>query len=357
MKIYQLVTTLGYGDAVGNHIIALKSAIEEIGYPTEIYTENIDKRLIAIGEILPADFLPDSSDIIIYHLATATDLNYKLRKFQCRKILIYHNITPPDFFSPYNKQAEKNCADGLRQAKFLADCVNYCMPVSGFNAQDLRDMGYSCPCDIVPILIKFEDYLQNPDAQIIRQYSNQEVNIVFCGRIAPNKKQEDVILAFYYYKKYYNPDARLFLVGSYSGMEIYQRRLEAFCRKLRLSDVIFTGHISFDKLLAYYRIADIFLCMSEHEGFCVPLVEAMYFGIPIIAYDSSAIAETLGGSGLLVQEKNPLMIAGIMNRLVNDVIFRAAIVSDEKERLKYFEPSEIKKSFTKYLKKFINSTC
>lgn len=354
MKIYQLVTTLGYGDAVGNHILALKSAISEMGYKTEILAEYIDKRLEHEGQILAENFEVDKSDIIIYHLATATDLNYKLCKFPCKKILIYHNITPPQFFSPYDKQAEENCANGLTQTRMLADKIDYCMPVSEFNRQDLINMGYKNPSDVIPILIKFEDYLTPPSQEVIEKYKDSPANIVFLGRIAPNKKQEDVILSFYYYKKYYNPDAKLFLVGSYGATDLYKKRLTEFCKILELDDVYFTGHISFDKMLAYYRIADVFLCMSEHEGFCVPLVEAMYFKIPIIAYDSSAVKDTLGGSGILFHNKNHLVIAGMINKVMTDVSFKNTVINQEQIRLNAFQPDVIKKQFAIKLNAFIN---
>lgn len=353
MTIYQIVTTLSYGDAVGNHILALKSAIQEIGYKTEVLAERIDQRLGHEGRNINENFKTEKDDIIIYHLATATDLNYRLCKFPCRKILIYHNITPPYYFSIYDKQVEKNCITGLNQVKMLADKIDYCLPVSEFNKQDLINMGFRCPIDVVPILIKFEDYNQAVDQTILKQYSDDLTNIIFVGRIAPNKKQEDVILSFYYYKKYYNPNARLFLVGSYNGMEKYHDRLLDFCKRLNLSDVYFTGHISFDKMLAYYQIANVFLCMSEHEGFCVPLVESMYFNIPIIAYNSSAIKETLGGCGILLHNKNYLETAGIINKVVSDPELASAIVAKEKKRLKDLNPKKIKKQFSILLQSFI----
>ena len=111
---------------------------------------------------------------------------------------------------------------------------------------------------------------------------------------------------------------RLFFVGKYAGMEAYYEQLKRYVEALDLKDVYFTGHIKFDEILAYYRTADVFVCMSEHEGFCVPLVEAMYFGVPIVAYDSSAIADTLGNGGILTEDKDPKLVAEIINRLVQD---------------------------------------
>ena len=170
---------------------------------------------------------------------------------------------------------------GIKAAKRLAKTADYAIAVSEYNKQDLIRLGFTCDIEVLPILIPFEDYEKKPNAGVLRRYDDDYVNILFTGRIVPNKKQEDVIETFYYYKKYINPKSRLILAGSYVDVGKYHEKLELFARKLGLADVIFTGQIRFDEILAYYRLADVFLCMSEHEGFCVPLVEAMYFDVPM----------------------------------------------------------------------------
>ena len=218
------------------------------------------------------------------------------------------------------------------------------------------DSGYSCSIDILPILIPFQDYEKKPDQKIIRTYTQDGyTNILFTGRIAPNKKQEDIIRIFYFYKKRYNCKSRLFLVGSYGGMERYYQRLQDYVDMLHLEDVYFTGHIRFEEILAYYKIADAFVCMSEHEGFCVPLVEAMYFGVPILAYDSSAVADTLGGSGFLTDTKDPLVNAGVLDRILRDEDLQKSILAKEKERLRDFENDTVTKEFERCLHTFLQS--
>ena len=183
-----------------------------------------------------------------------------------------------------------------------------------------------------------------------------KVNILFTGRIAPNKKHEDVIRSFYYYKKYFNQNARLIFVGNYNGFEPYYNRLCKYVSKLHLEDVIFTGHIKFNEILSYYNVADVFVCMSEHEGFCVPLVEAMEFEVPIVAYDSTAISDTMGNGGILIKEKNAIEVAALINQLCNDEEMRSQIVAEQRERLRIFDYEVIKKkivdSLSRYLEKF-----
>lgn len=356
MKIIQLLPTISFGDAVSNDAIAIKNVIKELGYNTNIYAENIDRRLPKkTAEFV--DYMPKlkKEDIIIYHGSTGTDLNYNLKKYISKKIMIYHNITPPEHFKKYNINAYKLTLDGVNGIKNLSESIDYCLAVSDFNKSNLIDMGYKCPIDVRPILIPFDDYKKTPNKEVINKYKDDWVNIVFIGRIAPNKKQEDIIKIFHYYKTFINKKSRLFIVGSYNGMENYYNRLESYVKILGTEDIHFTGHIKFDEILAYYNIADIFLCMSEHEGFCVPLVEAMFFNIPIVAYNSSAIPYTLNNSGILLDDKSPELAAQIIDRVINDSDLKKHILKTQQERLEDFSYSKVKNMFISYLNKFINS--
>ena len=202
------------------------------------------------------------------------------------------------------------------------------------------------------ILIPFDDYKKKPSEKILSKYKDDGyTNIIFVGRVVPNKCQEDVIGSFNEYQKHFNPRSRLFIVGTF--METYFNRLKEYTERLGVKNVAFTGHCPFDEILAYYRLADLFLCQSEHEGFCVPLAEAMCFDVPVVAYDSSAIAETLGGSGFLLKEKDPLLTAGVMNRILTDSALRETIVENQRERLQDFQYDKVKALFWKYMDEFI----
>ena len=355
MRIIQMLTTVSYGDAVSNDAIAINDTLKKYGYSTGLYAENIDPRLPKkLATKIEAVPKLEKEDVILYHLSTGTDLNYKLSEYKGRKVIIYHNVTPNHFFKNYNENTRRLCAEGEKGLKYLAEYADYGLAVSEYNRQGMIEAGYTCKVDVLPILIPFDDYKKTPNKKVMQKYFGTEyTNILFTGRLAPNKKQDDVIRAFYMYKKYYNPKARLFIVGSYSGMEKYYRRLKEYVKELQLKDVFFTGHIKFDEILAYYHIADYFLCMSEHEGFCVPLVEAMLFQVPIIAYDSSAIGETLGGSGFLLKDKNPLQTAGVLDYLDRHPKVREQMIQDQMRRLQDFDHDHIEKQFVEYLEKFV----
>lgn len=354
MRVVQILPVLSFGDAVGNDAINLKAALQRAGYDTELYAAIIDERL-PDGTAKQFDMLEElkEDDIVLYHLSTGHELNYKIEKLGGRKIIRYHNVTPAEYFRRYNRNVYYGCMQGIQAAKHLAKVADYALAVSEYNKSDLLEYGYRCGIDVLPILIPFEDYEKKPNQKIIKKYSDGYTNILFTGRIVPNKKQEDIIDAFYYYKKYINSKSRLILVGTYAGIDKYHEQLEKYVRELGLKDVIFTGQVKFDVILAYYHLADVFLCMSEHEGFCVPLVEAMYFGIPIIARDTSAIAGTLGGSGLLLQDNDPIVAAEMINQVVENKTLRKQVVENQKVRLKDFQNEKVEKEFVRLIHEFI----
>ena len=353
MRIVQILPTLAYGDAIGNDTIALKNALNELGYETAIYAENIGagiKNKIALSlEKMPK---LTEQDVIIYHLSTGTVLNEKIAEYSAKKIIMYHNVTPPSFFENYDKYIYMINTWALEGVKFLANQADYCLADSELNKKELIKMGYTCDIDVLPILIPFDDYLKKPDAAIMQKYNDGCTNIIFTGRVVPNKKQEDVIKSFCYYKKYFDSTARLFIVGSFKETDTYYQKLQEYVYRLGVKDVFFTGHIRFDEILAYYKIADLFLCLSEHEGFCVPLVESMIFDVPIVAYNSSAIPSTLGGAGLLLESKDPVLVAGAMDRVIRNQKLREKIIENQRERLQDFRYEIIKEKFAEYLQKF-----
>lgn len=337
MRVMQMLPGIRYGDGVSNDALQIQRLLEEHGIASKIYAEHIGARLPE-DIVRPLTELPElnGEDLILYHGSTGSPLNYRLASFPAgRKVMIYHNITPPDFFHGYSDVNEENMREGYRGMRFLADRVDMCIADSAYNRDQLREMGYACPMEVCPILIPFSDYDAEPDRAVVEKYAGKDyVNFLFVGRIAPNKKQEDVIRAFYYYHKYYNPMSRLFLVGNYGGFESYYMRLLRYVGRLQLQDsVIFTGHISFREILGYYHIASVFVCMSEHEGFCIPVVEAMHFSLPVIAYQSSAVPETLGRGGICTPDKDGPVVAAIMDRVVRDARLREAMRQEQRKIL------------------------
>lgn len=352
MRIIQLLSTINYGDAVSNNALALHALLCRKGYRAEIFAAACGKNISA-GIVKSVEKLQvQSEDVLIYHFCIGHILNRQFAEYRCRRVLIYHNVTPPKFYRGINSAWEQSCLAGVRDIQFLVDKVEYCLADSEFNKTDLLKLGFRCRIDVLPPVTPFEDYDKKKDEGIVSKYSDGKTNILFVGRIAPNKKFEDIIEAFAYYKKYFDEGARLFLVGNYTGMERYYEKLKYYVEFLKVTDVFFTGHMKFEEILAYYGIADVFVCMSEHEGFCVPLVEAMYLQVPIIAYDSCAVSNTLGNGGLLLQEKKPLETAALIQKIVMDLDLRKSILDGACEQLKKFKTKKIEEQFLEYMQFF-----
>ncbi len=357
MNIYQIVDSLNFGDAIGNHIIAVKHVIESMGIPTAVYASTISPKIkeqntFSYGQLPKLAF----DDIIIYHMGSGSPLNLQVSEFPCRKILFYHNITPYHFFDIDNMNASENCRRGLSDIRKMCGKFDGYLCASEFSKRDMIQMGYDADLiQVMPIIVPFEDYEQTPDADMVQKLSDGMTNIVFVGRIAPNKKHEDLIRIFDCYQKHVRPNARLILAGSANADGMYFPDLQDYIRALDAQNIMFPGHISFPEILAIYKTADVFLCMSEHEGFCVPMLEAMTFSVPVIAYDAGAVPETLGGAGIVVDSKEPQFVAQVMERVVTDEALRGQLIAAERKRLEDFAYEKIKMQIVTYLQEFIDS--
>lgn len=355
MKIYQIVDTLNFGDAIGNDVVAIKHVIEEMGIETEIYANSIAEKVKEPGAYKFSNMPKiDDDDIVIYHMASGSAFNKMTAELNCRKIMIYHNITPFEFFTIDSIGASEVCRRGLNDMLEMKGKFTAYLADSHFNKSNMIDMGYAADkIDVIPVIIPFDDYKKTPDADMVKKLSDGVTNIVFVGRIAPNKKHEDLIRTFHYYKKNVNPNSRLILAGSANKGGMYYNDLLEYIDYLGVEDVIFPGHISFAEILAIYSTADVFLCLSEHEGFCVPLLEAMTFDVPIVAFASSAIPETIGGASVVVDNKDPVYLSKVIDGVINNEQLKKQIIEAQRKRLEDFRYEKIKVQLQNYINDFM----
>lgn len=353
MRIIQLLTCFACGDGIGNDVMEIDRIFRENNVNSMIYAGTVDPQIKMDNIDLAINF-PDlnEQDIVIFHFSIGTELCELVKHTNARVMMIYHNVTPAFFFHGYDEQLEKLCEAGIKQLYEIQHCIGYCMAVSEYNRNELIKMGYECKIDVQPIIIPFFQYNAKLSDKIVNICSKDKVNLLFVGRITPNKKQKDIISAFYEYKKI-NPESRLILLGSYRENDLYYQELDKYIKEIGLNDVIFTGHIPFDEILTYYSLADLFVCMSEHEGFCIPLLEAMHFNIPILAFASSAVTETIGGASIVVKDKNPQYIALWIDYILNHDDIRYDIVSRQKKRLEDFQYDKMKKCFWDKIKEYL----
>ena len=349
--IHQIVAGYANGDAISNEVRVMRTLFRSWGFDSQVYSEQ--KRILPElrGEARDlessrGDFRP--TDVVLLHLSIGSDVNDVFPALPGRKAILYHNITPPEYFRGVQEQTAHVLARGRQQAKALAGTAEVVMADSRFNAAEIAALGHANP-QVLPLVLDFSMLRAKPDRRILRQYRDGMANILFVGRCAPNKKIEDLLNAFYYFQRYVQPASRLIHVGSYAGMEQYHALLLTRSRELQLKNVELVGSVRQDELNAYYEVSRAFLCLSDHEGFCIPLLEAMAHDVPVVAYAAGAVPETLDGAGVLVGEKRFDLIAEVLGRVAEDEPLRAAILRGQRERLARYEKQDLAAGLKQFL--------
>lgn len=352
-KINQILPTISYGDAISNHVLEIKKILISWGYESEIYAQHIHPKLKGDVEVFTEYQNSSCDNILLFHYSIGSEITDFVRSLPDKKILIYHNITPYSYFHGINDTLVNLLKDGKRELGSFSDEVVLALGDSEYNREELESLGFK-NTGVLPIIIDFDKYAQKPTQKILDKFNDEHSNILFVGRISPNKKQEDIIKMFYFYKTHIDPKARLFLVGSYEGLEKYHEQLINLIKELNLNDVLITGKVDFKDLLSHYKVADVFISMSEHEGFCVPLLESMYFELPILAYNSTAIPYTLDGAGVTFNQKRYEEVAEMCHVLISNRQIRDQIINVQTNRLKMFEKSTIEQSLIEYIEQVIS---
>ena len=341
--IHQLLAGYTRGDVISNEARAMRGLFRGWDFASEIYAEpsSIHPALRRDGRpftALATDLGAD--DIVLLHLSIGSDVNDLFEKLPCRKIIRYHNVTPHHYFEMLAPRTAEILKRGRQQVSRLAGAADVNLAVSRYNAAELEAAGYAC-VGVVPIMLDFNSLDTAPDSKVLAANDDDRATILFVGRCAPNKAIDDVVRLFGCFQRHVAPGSRLLLAGATQGMEAYAGMVRMQARKLKLRDVHFLGSVTQSELAAYYRAADLFLCASEHEGFCIPLLEAMYFDVPVLAYAAAAVPETLDGSGVLFREKCAESVAEMMGRLLRDKALRQSVLEGQRRRLARYSTRDL----------------
>ncbi len=331
--VHQLLAALSYGDAISNEALAIQAHLRRLGHASDIFAEGVHPRMAHLAR--PLWQYPDVSSpetVCLFHFSIGSAAGRLAYHAPDRLVAIYHNITPAHFFLGFHPHLAGLCYHGRRELAAFAPRTALALGDSEYNRRELEQAGFARTA-VLPIVPDLASYDRPPSAVVRRLYADGRKNVAFVGRIIPNKRIDDLIRTFALYQRHFQPHSRLLLVGDHRGHERYHDRLRELVASLGVQEVVFTGHVDHDELLAYYSVADAFLCLSEHEGFCVPLQEAMIFGVPVVAYDAGAVRETLAGGGVLVGHRRLDEIAGLVHAVTADAPFRASVLETQARAL------------------------
>jgi glycosyltransferase involved in cell wall biosynthesis len=329
-SVHQFHQGIRRGDAIGEELLALRGILRRAGYDSEIFVgEPIPEDLA--GEILRLEEYSDNADqLLLVHHSIGHHYAGLISRFADTKVLVYHNITPPRFFvgNPY---MQKFLERGRRQLRTLRPYLAGAFADSGYNASELRRAGY-LRIEILPPVFALGRLLIEPPG--LEPPPPPENRFLFVGRFATSKRQDDVVEAFDAFASRYDRQALLTLVGAADPNDPYAQLVFRRIERSPFRDRIETPGVVSDRELArLFRQASVYLSMSEHEGFGVPLLESFHAGVPVIAFDSGAVAETMGGAGLLFSRKRMEEVSSLMAEVVFDPAFRERIVEGQRRRL------------------------
>ncbi len=332
MVVEQFLSGFHYGDAIGNSVLNFHNFLVSEKIKSKIVSITIDEQLKKIATPF-SEYTASENTIKIYHYAIDSPLNDFFLKIKGKKVMIYHNITPSEYFKGYSDTLVKATEKGRNDLSLFKDKFDLVIADSGFNANELKSIGFN-NVKIFPIMISREEYTECHKWNNTGFFTNKKKKVLFVGRISPNKKIEDLIKFVSVYKKMISNEIKLVVAGNLNSVPEYYSSLLRMKSNLNLdtSDIVFTGHLPFCDLVSLYMNADVFLSMSEHEGFCLPLIESSFCKLPVVAFDAGAVNETLNGSGILFREKDMERISCLIERIFTDKKLKSNLILKAEKR-------------------------
>jgi len=333
MRVHQFLTSFAYGDAIGNEAAEIRDFLRRQGIESEIFCLFHHPRYAAqVHNYLEYDRFAAPDDVVIFHFSIGSPVTKKFLRLAARKVIVYHNITPHHFFLDYHRTLAKDCYKGRIELKSFVPHVDLALGDSEYNRKELEEAGFP-RTGVLPLVMDF-DRFDLPVVPVLRRlYDDGKTNILTVGRIIPNKCVEDVLKAFSVYQRQYNPDSRLFLVGEHRGFERYLAALQDLVTRLGVRHVHFTGHVPQAEAISYWKLAHLYLHLSEHEGFCAPIPEAYRAGLPVVAFAAAAVPETMAGAGLQVHRKDFSAIAALIDTVLSTPALKGQVVAGQRQAL------------------------
>jgi glycosyltransferase involved in cell wall biosynthesis len=342
MIVNQWLPAAHRGDAIGDSARRVRQLLHASGHHAEIYALTIDEDMREDVRAFD-DPAARQGDVTIFHYALPSAMTAAFATLPRGRVLQYHNITPAQFFAPYQPEVFRITASGRHDLAGLAAVADLALGDSEYNRRELERMGFR-HTGVLPIALDLARLTTAPRHPVLEHLLGDGLtNFLFVGRMVPNKRIEDIIRLAEMYKRYIDANYRFVFVGRTEGMPRYVASVRALMDRLdMLADrFLFVGTVTDWELAAYYRTASVYLSLSEHEGFCVPLLEAMAMDVPVFAYDSTAVGETLGGAGVCWGPKDMEYAAEWLGQLAFDPIVRQKVIAGQRTRLQDFSDAAL----------------
>lgn len=353
LSIHQLVSGFVSGDAISLKTITLRNFCRKMGFISNIYAP---KNRIAPDMMQECEQLENydkqNTDFVINHYSSASEVEDFFIKSSGKKIILYHNITPAEFFDPFDSVIAEQLRESRRRLPKLIQNADGLWAVSEYNAIELRSLGGK-NVRVFPLIFT-SSHLEIPNTTGFK-LEKDLVNILFVGRMAPNKCIEELITAFCWYNMRINSNSRLVIVGSERTAPAYFSMLRLYTKELSINNVCFQRFVAASQLSAYYEAADLFVCTSKHEGYCMPLVEAMYRNVPVISRRIGGTPEALGGAGILYDNLKPEELALLFNKVLTDQDLRKTVLESQAKRMKEILTRPVEQEFKNLLRELIPS--
>ncbi|MPZ18231.1 MAG: glycosyltransferase [Luteitalea sp.] len=344
MIIHQWVPAAHRGDAIGDSARRVRDLLRARGHESEIFALTMDDDLR--GDVRPFGHpAARSGEVTIFHFALPSRMTDAFGALEHTRVLQYHNITPASFFAPYDSSLYRLAELGRAELCTLVGKVDLALGDSEYNRQELEALGFA-PTGVMPIAVNTTRITEAPRRPALeRVLDDGLVNFLFVGRVAPNKRLEDILRLAEHYKRYVDADYRFIFVGKCDAAPAYYATLRALIARFQMlpDRFIFTGPVPDDDLATFYRCASVYLSLSDHEGFCVPLVEAMAADVPVLAYAAGAVQETLGGAGVVFSPKHLEYAAELLGILAYDDEVRQRVIAGQRARLTAFSDAAIER--------------
>lgn len=350
MIVNQWVPAAHRGDAIGDSARRVRRMLRELGHTSDIYALTVDDDLRGDVQTFD-DGRATAGDVTIFHYAVPSPMTEAFAQLPRGRVLQYHNVTPAHFFASYDAGIFRLATIGREQIRSLAGRTDLALGDSEYNRQELESFGFT-NTGVFPIAIDVDRICHAAPRPALEQVlSDGLANFLFVGRIVPNKKIEDHIRLAEHYKRYVDLEYRFIFVGKTDGVPRYYNTVRALIAEYQLpSDrFIFTGPVPDEDLATYYRTARVYISLSEHEGFCVPLLEAMAADVPVLAYASTAVPDTLGGAGVQFAPKDLEYAAELLGELAYNDNLRTRVIERQRARLADFGETRLRGDLTRLL--------